>query len=131
MIENNILAITNAMFKNKSEWQKVSDDQKGQFFFIINRYFAKKYFVLAEKLNNLNQNKSTAMDLWFHFMSDKPYPQWFWTKSKKKSEIDYSDNDFYDLRKKYDLKTQEFEFLIKHHKEEIIEELEYLKKTKK
>ena len=39
MIENNILALSNAMFRNKT-WGDVKDEQKEQFFFIFNRYFS-------------------------------------------------------------------------------------------
>ena len=37
----------------------------------------------------------------------------------------------FELQKKLDLKKDEIDFLIKHHRTELIEELEYLKKTNK
>ena len=36
MIDNNILAISNVMFRDKKDWSKVTDEQKEQFFFIFN-----------------------------------------------------------------------------------------------
>jgi hypothetical protein len=131
MIENNILAISNAMFKNKKDWDKVTDEQKEQFFFIFNRYFSKKYPEKSSQLNSLKTPKNFGLDLWFEFMKNQPYPQWFWSKSKKNSTSDFDDKTIFELRKKYDLKTEELEFLFKHHREEIIEEIEYLNKTKK
>jgi len=133
MIENNILAISNEMFKNKADWTKVTKDQKEQFFFIFNRYFSKMYPTKAQQLNNKLIDKSTGMDLWFEFMKTKPYPQWFWGKksSDSKSKEEFSDKEIDLLSKSFDLKNEEIDFLIKHHKDEIIEELKYLKSLNK
>jgi len=101
MIENNILAISNAMFKNKNDWGKVTEEQKKQFFFIFNRYFSKKYLDLAQSLNHKETDNSVAMDLWYEFMKNKPYPQWFWSKSPKSdSKEEISDKDISELQKK-------------------------------
>ena len=43
IIENNLLAVTNAMFKDKKNWNWVNDEQKNDFFFIINRLLAKRF----------------------------------------------------------------------------------------
>lgn len=132
MIENNVLAISNAMFKNKKDWEKVSDEQKEQFSFIFNRYFSKKYPELCFLLNHKETNKVTSMNLWFEFMKNKPYPQWFWSKPKSEDpKTELTDKDIIELQKKLDFKREEIDFIIKHHKEEIIEELEYLKKSTK
>jgi len=132
MIESNILAISNAMFKNKKDWKLVTDEQKEQFFFIINRYFSKKYPDYAQLMNKKQTNKIIGMDLWFEFMKDKPYPKWFWSKAKEdSSKKEFTDKELFELQKKLDLKKDEIDFLIKHHKDEVIEELEYLKKSTK
>ena len=132
MIENNILSISNVMFRNKEDWSKVSDDQKDQFFFIFNRYFSKKYPIESQLLNSKSIDKTIGMDLWFHFMKSKPYPKWFWSKSTEKSEKEeFSEKELLMLRQYLDIKSEELDFLIKHHKDEIIEELEYLKKSNK
>lgn len=132
MIENNILAISNVMFRNKEDWSKVSDDQKDQFFFIFNRYFSKKYPMESQLLNSKSIDKTIGMDLWFNFMKSKPYPKWFWSKSKEeKSKSDISAQEIKRLLIHLQIKSEELDFLIKHHKDEIIEELEYLKKIDK
>ena len=132
MIENNILAISNVMFRNKEDWSKVSDDQKDQFFFIFNRYFSKKYPIESQLLNSKSIDKTIGMDLWFHFMKSKPYPKWFWSKPKEeKSKSDISVQEIKRLLIHLQIKSEELDFLIKHHKDEIIEELEYLKKIDK
>lgn len=132
MIDNNILAISNAMFKDKKNWSKVTDEQKDQFFFIFNRYFSKRYPKESQFLNGKEINKSDGMDLWFEFLKNKPYPQWFWSKSTEKSEKgEFNEKELSMLRQYLDVKSEELDFLIKHHRDEVIEELEYVKKSNK
>jgi hypothetical protein len=129
MIENNILTISNTMFKDKKDWVKVTDLQKEQFFFIFNRYFSKRHSDKSFLLNHKSVNKSVGMDLWYEYFDNKPYPQWFWSKSpKKQSDEELTDKDFKNLRAHLDVGEQELNFLLKHHHNEIIEELQYLKK---
>jgi hypothetical protein len=132
MIDNNILAISNVMFRDKKDWSKVTDEQKEQFFFIFNRYFSKKYSMESQLLNDKDIDKIIGMDLWFEFMKTQPYPKWFWSKAKEeKTKGDISEKEFKRLLSHLQIKSEELDFLIKHHKDEIIEELEYLKKLDK
>ncbi len=72
-----LIDVANAMFRNKSEWKNISELDKDKFAFIFNRYFSKKYPHQALLLNLKNLDKSEMMNLWFEFMIDKPYPNWF------------------------------------------------------
>lgn len=132
MIENNILSISNTLFKDRKEYSKVTDSQKEQFFFIFNRYFSKKHLGKSFMLNDKTLNKSIGMDLWFEYFKNKPYPQWFWSKSsKKQGDESLTDKDLNILKEHLDIGEQELNFLLKHHYDEIIEELQYLKKLTK
>jgi len=131
MIENNILAISNAMFRDKN-WDKVKEEQKEQFFFIFNRYFSKKHLELAQSLNDKLTNKSVGLDLWAEYYKNKPYPNWFWSKPKEsKEKQEFTKDDKKNLLKHLDVKMIELEFLINHHKDFVKEELEYLNKLNK
>jgi len=129
-IESNLLAISDCLFKNKSNWEFVDDSQKDQFFFIFNRYFAKKYPELSQLLNDKNIDKSVGMDLWFEFFRNKPYPQWFWAKSKKTTKNTNDDDLLIDMQNQLGLNTQEFEFLKVNYPQEIETEINYLKLQK-
>lgn len=129
-IENNILEISKAMFTNKNNWTYVTDEQKEQFFFIFNRYFSRKYTDLSQLLNDKLINKSVGMDLWANFMKDKPYPQWFWVKTKKNTKVIGDDGLLEELKSINNLNDQEFDFLIKNYPNEINEEINYLKQLK-
>lgn len=123
-----LIDVANAMFKNKSEWNKITDTDKERFFFIFNRYFAKMYPTESQNLNLKTIDKVEAMNVWYYFMKSKPYPQWFWSKSEKNSTDRIEKKDFdllfdkLNLNKKYDL-----EYLIEHHEELIMSELKFYK----
>lgn len=128
-----IIDIANAMFKNRSEWSKLKDTEKEEFSFIFNRFFSRKYPFLAESFNNKTQDKVLMMDIWFEFMKDKGYPNWFWPKTKKNNQNDkYSNKEKEELIKFLQLnKIDDLEFLIKNNPEFIEEEYQYLKSKNK
>jgi hypothetical protein len=131
MIEDNLLSVSKAMFQNKKNWEFVTDEMKDKYFFIFNRYLSKKYPKEAQLLNDKLINKSIGLDLWYHFMSDKPYPNWFWSKSKKSESEDISEVDFELLMKKLNLnKREDLEYLVNNFSGIIEDELKFYKKTK-
>lgn len=127
----NLKLVADAMFTNKVDWSEISEDEKESSFFIFNRYFSKKYPEKSQLLNLKNIDKCVGMDLWYHFYKNKPYPQWFWSKtiSKEKSEI--SEKDFRLLLEKLKVKDIDLDYLIKNHLEFIKEELKYYKSLQK
>jgi len=129
-IEDNLLAITNAMFKTKSDWQYVTDEQKEKWFFIINRNFAKKYPEKSQLFNLKTINKVTSLDIWYSFMNDKPYPNWFWSKTPSNEKTKISNTDFLSLKRRFNIKDSDLDFLIEKQFDFIKEELTYLKKLK-
>jgi len=125
-IDNNILAITNCLFKDKEKWQWVTDEQKELFFFPINRLLSKRYPHHAQLINRKTTNKAAALDNWFHFFLNKPYPSWMWSKSEKTKK----EEDLEVLTKEYDINPKDIEFLSKINPEALKEELKYLLKSK-
>lgn len=125
------MEIANAMFRNKKDWYKITDDDKNKFFFIFNRYFAKKYPEKAQLLNKKNIDKVSALDLWYYFMLEKPYPKWFWSKSEKADKSEIPEKDFDLLLLKLRIKKEDLEYLIDNHFSFIKEELIYFKSLEK
>jgi hypothetical protein len=123
--------VGNAMFYKKGDWVNVPDEEKESCFFIFNRYFAKKYPEKAQLLNLKTINKVTAMNLWYQFMLDKPYPNWFWSKSDKTEKSVISDKDYKLLLQKLKIKDLDLDYLIMKHFEFIKEELKYYKSIEK
>jgi hypothetical protein len=131
-IEDNILSIFKIMFLERDMWEYVTDDQKIKYFFIINRNLSKKYPEKAQLLNLKSINKVLAMDTWYYFMLDKPYPKWFWSKSEQiKEKPKITDKDFQLLVQKLGIKPGDVEYLVTNFPEFIKEELNYYKKLEK
>lgn len=125
-----LIDIANAMFKKKSDWEKLTDYDKELNFFIFNRYFSKKFPEKSQLLNQKGIDKVTGMNLWYYFMLDKPYPNWFWSKSEDESiseESIISDKDFSFLLERLKLDEFNLNSLIKYYPDLIEEELKYLK----
>ena len=87
---------------------------------------------MAQLLNDKNINKSISLDLWFNFMSDKPYPKCFWSKSQEKKIESTSKGDFELLMEKLQLnKKEDLEYLIQNFPDIMEEELKFYKKQQK
>jgi hypothetical protein len=131
-IENNLLAIFNAMVKNKKEWEYVTDEQKIEFFFIINRLFSKKFPDKSKLLNDRLIDKVSALDTWYLFMLDKPYPKWFWSKSEiKKEKEDISEDEILFLISEFGIKEDDINLINRFYPEVVQEEVQYYRDIKK
>jgi hypothetical protein len=122
-----LIDVAKAIFTNKNNWKNISDEDKERFFFIFNRYFAKKYPEKSQLLNLKVIDKVSALDLWYHFMLNKPYPNWFWSKSEKGVKSDISEKEYKLLLLNLKIKDIDLDYLIEHHIEFIKEELKYYK----
>ena len=129
MAQKTILEVANAIFKNPNDWKNIEDSDKKTYFFIFNRYMSKKYPEEAQFLNDKLQDEIAAMNLIYAFLSKKPYPKWFWSKSEKKEEKKslFSQKELVSLQSKFELCDAELEILTMYHSDEIKEELKYLK----
>lgn len=125
-----LIDVANAMFRNKTEWVKITDKQKDEFFFIFNRYFCKKYPEKSQLLNLKNIDKVASMNLWYYFMLNKSYPNWFWSKSEKEKLI-LPPKDIKLLLRKLRIKDIDLYYLIDNHFDFIEEELKYYKSLEK
>jgi hypothetical protein len=118
-----LIDVAKAIFTNKNNWKNISDEDKERFFFIFNRYFAKKYPEKSQLLNLKVIDKVSALDLWYHFMLNKPYPNWFWSKSEKGVKSDISEKEYKLLLLNLKIKDIDLDYLIVNHIEFIKEEL--------
>ena len=86
-----LLEVVNTLFTDRSNYRNVTDKDKEDFFFIINRNIAKKYPLLSQKLNHKEIDKTLAMDVLFtelHRLNEARYNKWFWMKGKKAKDKD-------------------------------------------
>ena len=128
IIDDNILAVSNCIFKNKNHWIYVTDEMKKKYAFIFLRYMSKKYPFEAQLLNDKLMDEITIMNLIYAFLSTKTYPKWFWSKSEKKVEKScFNQKELVSLQAKLDISDDELEILIAYHSDEVKEELKYYK----
>ena len=124
-----ITDVANAMFRSRDR-NIISSEDKEKFFFIFNRYFAKRYPEKAQMLNLKGMDKAASMDIWFAFMKTQPYPDWFWSKSPK-MEKDLPEKDYKSLLKHLEVKEQDLDYILDRFPDFAKEELAYLKKLDK
>jgi hypothetical protein len=125
-----LIDVVNAIFKKRENWNDITDEDKQKNFFIINRYFSKIYPDKSQLLNSKNIDKIMAMDTWYYFMANEPYPKDFWSKSEKVTS-ELSDKEFKMLIKHLGIKKEDIEYLLVNYPDFLKEELEYLKKREK
>lgn len=113
----------------KGNWDSITDDDKNKNFFIINRNLSKKYPKQAQLLNLKNIDKVVGMELWYQFMKNEPYANWFWSKSEKSDKPVLAPKDYKMLLVSLKVKPDDLDYLIEKHYEFIKEELSYLKKV--
>jgi hypothetical protein len=126
-----LIDVANAMFTNKRNWTNITDEDKEKFFFIFNRYFSKKYPDMSQLLNLKLIDKVSALNLWYGFMLDKPFPKWFWSKSEKGEKLEVSEKDYKLILRKLKVKPSDLDYLIEKHFDFIKEELKYFKDIEK
>lgn len=124
----NFIDIVDIIFKNKNQYHNISDEDKCNNFYIINKKFYLGNQKIASFFNNIYIDKASAMDLWFlYFKNIKNIPKWYWiSKSSNKNVEDKNESH---KIKKYkeaiknmynnDIKDEDVNFLIKYYSDDI------------
>jgi len=134
MSKKTFIEIVDYIFKNKEMYKTLTDEEKTDGFFMINRKFAKQYPKVAYFLNNKSLNKPMALDFWFLFFRNvHTIPGWYWnttTKVKEKiSKIKVDDKQsFIDYTGIDD--DDNIEFIYKHYREDFDNEVKKYKRFK-
>jgi len=126
-----LIDVVNAIFKKRENWNNITNEDKQKNFFIINRYFSKIYPDKSQLLNSKNIDKVMAMDTWYYFMSDQPYPDNFWSKSQKVEVSKISEKEFKMLLKHLQIKDVDLNYLMDKFPDIIDEELKFIKAKEK
>lgn len=129
--------VVDFIFKNKEDYHKLSDKDKEDMFFIVNRKFARALPQHSFFFNKKDIDKASAMDLWYYYFIKKRVqgvPTWYWGKKLepiKKNNIPYSKNEIDFLTKFYDITLEDIEYLVKYHPNEVEEEVKKFRKFNK
>jgi len=127
--------ITKFIFEDKSDYKKLTDEDKEKFFFIINRKLARAYPKNAQYFNIKGADKASAMDIWYQFFIKKRtigIPDWYWGKKKEAKEKAIATKDEIQyLMNFYDIKERDVDFLIQYYPDDVTEELKKYRKFEK
>ena len=135
MAKVDFITLANIIFKDKSKYKYISDEEKESNFFVLNRKFAFKDIKKAQFFNFKNVNKSSALDIWYQvfYNTTNGTPQWWWRtkqESKVKDKSEFSKNDLNLIKEKYEITNSDIDFLIKYYSEKLKEDIKRLKKFK-
>jgi hypothetical protein len=131
MAKIDFITLANIIFKDKDKYIFVSDEEKENNFFVLNRKFAIKYLKQAQFFNNKNIDKPSSIDIWYQifYKTTKGTPDWWWkTKQKTKEKSDISSADLKLIKNFYGISDKDMDFLIKFYNEKLKEDIKKLKK---
>lgn len=136
MAKVDFITLANIIFKDKDKYTFVSNEEKEDAFFKLNRKFAFKYLKQAQFFNNKIIDKATVIDLWYQifYKTTNGTPQWWWkTKqiSKLQTKSNISTTDIKMIKTIYNINDKDVDFLIKFFNEKLKNDIERLKKFKK
>lgn len=129
--------ISKFIFQDKDEYNKLSDEEKDKFFFIINRKLARMFPYHSQFVNKYkDMDKASALDIWYYFFIKKRIrgvPGWYWGTKKKSvvKEHNYKKIEIDFLTKFYDITESDIEYLVKYHPNEVEEEVKKFRKFNK
>ena len=134
MAKVDFITLANIIFKDKSKYKFVSDEEKETNFFMLNRKYAIKFLKQAQFFNNKNVNRASAMDIWYQvfYKTTNGTPQWWWkTKVEAKQKSEFINADIKLVKSYYDITDSDIKFLIKFQSEKLKEDIKRLKKFNK
>lgn len=119
-------------YKTTYTYVEVTDQQKEELFFIINRFLSKKYPAQAQYFNQYAQDKATAMDIW-NLTIKKSYriPGWFWAGSRKIKEPKIKDWQLFYKDNDNELDMNDVFILEELYPEELKDCIKYIKEIEK
>jgi len=133
MAKVDFVTLANIIFKDKSKYKFVSDEEKETNFFMLNRKYAIKFLKQAQFFNNKNVNRASAIDIWYQvfYKTTNGTPSWWWkTKVEPKPKSDFINTDIKLVKSYYDITDSDIKFLIKFQPEKLKEDIKRLKKFK-
>lgn len=137
MAKVDFITLANIIFKDKDKYKFVSDEEKENNFFMLNRKFAFKYLKQSQFFNNKNINKASAIDIWYQvfYKTTNGTPLWWWNTSKSKKEKnkekEINKNDIKLIKEYYNISDRDINFLIKFYNDKLLDDIKRIKKFEK
>lgn len=132
MAKVDFISLSNIIFKDKDKYKYVTDEEKHDSFFKLNRKFAIKYLKQAQFFNNKNVNRASAIDVWFQvfYKITNGTPSWWWLTKKNKETIktEFVNKDLKMIKDFYELTDYDIKFLTTYFKDDLKIDIKRIKK---
>lgn len=132
MAKVDFISLSNIIFKDKDKYKYVTDEEKNDCFFKLNRKFAIKYLKQAQFFNNKNVNRASAIDVWFQvfYKITNGTPSWWWLTKKNKETVktEFVNKDLKMIKDFYELTDYDIKFLTTYFKDDLKIDIKRIKK---
>jgi hypothetical protein len=124
------IEIVNRIFINKKMYKEISEEDKINAFFIINRKFGKQFPEMSRKFNHKNIDKASAIDMWFNFFkNERKIPEWYWDPKNRDKKTKISKKSNYEAIKfREDLDDVDMNYLEKYYEDDLKLEMKKINK---
>lgn len=124
------IQIVDRILVNRDIYHEISDEDKVNSFFIINRKFGKQFPKIARKFNHRFIDKASAIDLWYAFFNgSKKLPDWYWDPKDRVKKTKASKKGNYEaIQYREELSDVEMKFLELHFEDDLKKESKKLNK---
>jgi hypothetical protein len=124
------IQIANRIFVNRDLYHEVSDEDKVNSFFIINRKFGKNFPKIARKFNHRFVDKASSIDLWYTFFNgSQKIPDWYWDPKDRVKKTKTSKKGNYDIiQQREELSDIEMKYLETYYEDDLKKEIKKLNK---
>lgn len=130
-----VITLRNIIFKDKEKYKYITDKDKENNFYILNKKFAYRDIKKAQFFNKKNIDKASSLDVWFNiFTNSIGIPVWYYQakiQKTKKIKSPFKKEEIDDLKIRYNLLDEDIEFLIKYYLNDMKSTIKRLKKFKR
>jgi len=127
----NFVELSNIIFVNKKLYGTISDKDKIDNFYIINKKLSLGNLQLSQFFNHKFIDRASALDLYYmYFRKTNKLPNYWWAKSpNKKEKVKKVPNADRVMFIEYEgLTEKEFNFLYEHYQEDVEYKIKLLKR---
>jgi hypothetical protein len=135
--DGTLFSFVKVFFTDSETYDSLKQYDKAKHRFMVNRFMAINYPVMANKLNRIGTNAANVIDSW-HMIAQRytRVPGWIYTKLNKQTKVD---NKVYDpdpealkfYLNKYQISQRDFRLALKFNPDPVMKEIEYIEKQMK
>lgn len=135
---SNLSDVAKILLVDRNKYSTLTDKDKNDNFFILNRFLSKRFPEQSIKLNLYKTiDKPLALDIWYIFLrgkADKNYNTWLWSSNKvnsvnkdEKTKNLLTKKEYNLFKEHYTVNDIDMNILLNYFSDEIKDEIKYIK----